>query len=436
MLRSIFILFVLSAAAYGQGNVFEKMEISELKPHVDLRGFMLKRKRLTLRNVDLRNLGNILPLTRFDSNTTWPIKKLLPKSFNPEHLLKVRRNPGLGLRELHKQGITGVGVHVAIIDQPLLLQHDEYLRKDVNYHTVECEDAPPQMHGSAVVSILMGKSCGAAPGVELHYWAEPSWKRDHRYRAKALFEIIDYNNKTSREQKIRVVSVSKGLDEKDKNLPLWKMALQRAKQAGILVVHCGLNIVGAGCPLNKNPEEPRDYRMWHPFRGQEYRVRKEALFAPTDNRTYAGFMDTKEYVFSPTGGVSWAAPYIAGVAALGCQIDRDVTADTLWCSLYETGTDFHNGKLVNPTAFVQKIKGRLRDIKRTTTCKSERGTMTKKKTKRGCSGYYFFIQDQLEKLRQANTPYTGSNASKDFAEKWEALTAEEREKYNSWATSK
>ncbi|MDF2907329.1 MAG: hypothetical protein K0R34_2650 [Herbinix sp.] len=35
-------------------------------------------------------------------------------------------NPGLGIRELHKEGITGKGINVAIIDQNLLLHHPEF----------------------------------------------------------------------------------------------------------------------------------------------------------------------------------------------------------------------------------------------------------------------------------------------------------------------
>lgn len=60
----------------------------------------------------------------------------------------------------------------------------------------------------------------------------------------------------------------------------------------------------------------------------------------------------------------------------------------------------------------------------------------KSKTKKGVSGYYIFIQDHLQKLRLANTPYTGSSASSDFVKEWEALTPAERDKYNNRATSK
>lgn len=44
------------------------------------------------------------------------------------------KNPGLGIRELHKQGITGKGVNVAIIDQNLLLHHPEFSGKIAAYY--------------------------------------------------------------------------------------------------------------------------------------------------------------------------------------------------------------------------------------------------------------------------------------------------------------
>ncbi|NLD99466.1 MAG: hypothetical protein GX640_06280 [Fibrobacter sp.] len=56
--------------------------------------------------------------------------------------------------------------------------------------------------------------------------------------------------------------------------------------------------------------------------------------------------------------------------------------------------------------------------------------------KRGCSGYYFFIQERLEELRRANKPYTGTNASADFVKEWNALSRKKKEKYNLEATSK
>jgi len=43
-----------------------------------------------------------------------------------KNFLEEGKNPGLGIRDLHKRGFTGKGVKVAIIDQKLRLTHIEY----------------------------------------------------------------------------------------------------------------------------------------------------------------------------------------------------------------------------------------------------------------------------------------------------------------------
>ena len=85
---------------------------------------MLKRTGKDLRAMDLR--GADLFKTTFDSFTSWPSREMLPEGFDPERVLEWGKCPGLGVRELHERGVTGKGVHVAIIDQPLLMDHEEY----------------------------------------------------------------------------------------------------------------------------------------------------------------------------------------------------------------------------------------------------------------------------------------------------------------------
>ena len=48
--------------------------------------------------------------SNFDTDTIWP--KKLPKWLNPEKIMEDGKNPGLGIRNLHKQGIDGKGVKV------------------------------------------------------------------------------------------------------------------------------------------------------------------------------------------------------------------------------------------------------------------------------------------------------------------------------------
>jgi len=66
------------------------------------------------RDLSEENFSNvsldILQTIDFDTGTIWPEREKLPKNFNPEKLLEESKNPGLGIKELHEQGITGQGV--------------------------------------------------------------------------------------------------------------------------------------------------------------------------------------------------------------------------------------------------------------------------------------------------------------------------------------
>jgi hypothetical protein len=60
----------------------------------------------------------------------------------------------------------------------------------------------------------------------------------------------------------------------------------------------------------------------------------------------------------------------------------------------------------------------------------------RKKNRRGCSGFHFFLEARMEKLRREGTPWSGTNAAADFSPEWEELPAAEREKYERRATEK
>jgi len=61
-------------------------------------------------------------------------------------IMEEGKNPGLGVRDLHAQGITGKGVNVAIIDQNLLGDHPEYINRIAVYYDSGCET--PENEGS------------------------------------------------------------------------------------------------------------------------------------------------------------------------------------------------------------------------------------------------------------------------------------------------
>ncbi len=117
----------------------------------------------------------------FDEYTVWPDdEKRMPKDFNPHELIEKRKNPGLGLRELHKQGITGAGRNVVIIDSQSVKPHLEYRENLVDYINMNPTDRLFVSQGGQFLSALCGKICGVALRAQAYYYCIDPGKNVHR----------------------------------------------------------------------------------------------------------------------------------------------------------------------------------------------------------------------------------------------------------------
>ena len=365
----------------------------------DLRGKDLSTKNLVDVPVD------ILRTTEFDTETIWPEKEKLPKNFDPEKLLEESKNPGLGIKELHKQGITGQGVVVAIIDQKLDINHPEYKNSVVDYKEYdEAGKEEVSMHGPAVASLLVGKDCGVAPGARLVYKATPSG-RSFLSEAQALKDIIEDNKNVPQNEKVRVVSCSIDymLEKPEPGLDEWIDALKKAKELGIFVVDVGGNQIdisfsGGGSPENKNDFE--NYLSWlREDEGNEelnknisegnieeilkklrevkkddlanisdidlrkkiealLDKRKKEIVVPSDYRTMASSWNKEgQYMYNGRGGISWSVPYLAGLFALVLQINPNIKREEIAEIINKSATVNKKGlRIVNPKGIIDLVK--------------------------------------------------------------------------------
>jgi subtilisin family serine protease len=325
-----------------------------------------------LRVCDLRDSGDILDTLEFNQETLWPPPERLPKGFDPKTLLQEGMNPGLGVRDLHAQGITGAGVHVGLIDQPLLLDHPEYAGKIVSYYALDCGPHKSSGHGPDMASQLVGKRCGTAPGAKLHVVAVPSWKADASYYARALDRFVAYNESVPKEQKIRVVSVScqpSGEGSVYKNQSLWDEAVQRAQDKGILVLDCTWHHGFVSlCWLD--PENCESVEACTPgFRNGVVEIDEGHIHVPSAPRTTAEADEDGSFGYAYDGGgrrsrrpkakngYSDTIPYAAGVLALGWQIRPDLTPAQMKELLFASAHIQKKGaKIINPEAFIELIR--------------------------------------------------------------------------------
>ena len=307
---------------------------------------------VSLANVDLRDHQERIDKMPYDTRTQWPLPDRLPKGFDPQGRLEAGKTPGLGVRELHAQGINGQGIGIAIIDQPLLRDHVEYAGCIVHYETIEIPSPEPQMHGPPVASIAAGKTCGVAPQASLYYYATPSWKwHACASYAKTLEKIVATNRDLTTDP-IRVVSISQGMFSRWDDFELWQMAVQKAKQHGILVVTCDRAFLDYGTLTRipgRDPDDPHSYR-----RGR-YTGDSDVLRIPTGHRTMASHCGKDVYTYDTEGGMSWAAPYLAGLAALAFQVDPNLEPDSIVRLWLETAIPTEAGLVVDPEGLIESV---------------------------------------------------------------------------------
>lgn len=308
---------------------------------VDLRGQDVSRLNLS---------GSVADLMRadFDSHTRFP--RVLPAGFDPQRILDLGRNPGLGVRRLHAAGITGKGVSIAIIDQALFVEHHEYGQRLRSYEEVHWSPSPATMHAGAVVSIAVGKDCGVAPGADLYFvandFSDGRAQVNFLHLARAIDRVVTINAALPATDKLRALAIARGFAPSDKGYAEVTRAVERARQSGMFVVtsslaeHYGFRFHGLGREPLAPPDDASSYGpgLWWQdefFAGRG--ISGSTLLVPMDSRTTASQAGASDLVFYRDGGWSWCIPYIAGLYALACQVRPDVTPELFWKTALETG---------------------------------------------------------------------------------------------------
>lgn len=342
---------------------------STVGSQVDLRGYDLSALPVADRLVDLLNAD-------FDSVTKWP--SVLPAGFDPNWVMELGKDPGLGVRSLHDSGITGKGIGIAIIDQTLLVDHTEYKDRLIHYEEIHDLESESVMHGAALASIAVGKTVGVAPEADLYYIAETNgeftpnglgFNYDFTWLAKSVDRVLEINQTLPVDKKIRVIAIAIGWSPNQAGYSEIVAAVKRAEKAGIFVVSSSLYETsgqrmyfhGLGRDPNKDPNDPSSYApgsWWaQRFFAGENVFPMEPLLIPMDARSVASPTGVNDYVYYSQGGWSWSIPYVAGIYALACQVKPDITPKEFWSTGLATGDtiqvpkdgqSYSLGKIINP----------------------------------------------------------------------------------------
>ena len=305
---------------------------------------------------------DLLYTLEFGTDTVWPSDSKMPPTFKKadrDKILEYGKDPGLGIRKLQALGYTGKGVNVAIVDQPLLLDHTEYKDRDIHYYKINPGSMSQETssHGPGMTSILVGKNIGVVPQSTLYYFANPTWLGDQKNEADAFNKIIELNNTLAENKKIKVVSLSHCADKTLKNSELLQQAIDKARKSGIIVIDVlTLTSIPVTVQPFKDKDAPENYQISKNFDNNTVKNNPDYLFVPTGGKTIANGGNPEHYFYQTNSGVSSTIPYICGVIAMGLQVDPDLTQEKAISFLKESGNPFQKGKLINPAGFIELVK--------------------------------------------------------------------------------
>lgn len=345
--------------------------------------FQMDLRSTDLSGLDLRQSGKDLLLATFDTRTRWPATGRLPADFDVARIMELGKNPGLGLRSLHARGITGRGVAIAIVDQPLIVDHEEFGARIRLYEEINITpDTPAQMHGPAVASIAAGKTVGVAPEADIYFIAAFAFdtkvkvrpeQRDFRWYAQAIRRILEVNQQLPPGGRIRAISLSAGWNASEAGYDEMQQAVLAAKDAGLLItssnferIH-GRQINGLGRAPLADPDRFDSYApgMFWTRSPDNPVLPHDALLIPMDSRATAAPNGRQDYAFYRQGGWSWITPYLAGVYALAAQVKPEITPDEFLMLAFKTGRPLDwptqtgrvaLGVIIEPSALIQALQ--------------------------------------------------------------------------------
>lgn len=327
---------------------------------------------------DLNSVADLHELS-FNTMTVWPDQ--LPEGFDPDKILEIGKNPGLGIRDLHEAGITGAGVGIAMIDKPLLTGHEQYADQLMYYEKIHCAGGGARMHGSNMASIAVGKDIGVAPDAKLyfiasdcaHYYGTTGVK-DASVMADCILRVLEINRYLPDGEKIRVISFS--MEYSGNDTGFWELidAIERAKAENIFVVTAsvGTNYDIALSGMRRALlDDPDDFDSYFPMKwsGDAYYkgndTYMEKILVPGGTRTYAARHGAAEYEFIFDGSLSQSVAWFSGFYALCCQVKPDITpqefieivkATAVTTEITHGGEIYPFGQIINPAGVVAELQ--------------------------------------------------------------------------------
>ena len=310
-------------------------------------------------NEEIINTASFTELTKWPNNiiNTYP---------NPNDIIEWGKEPILGIKKLHEEGITGKNINVAIIDGPFNSNHQEFSNKTIEIINIGNFNLPA-LHGTIVTSILSGKNVGIAPDINLFYFAESTnIISGYKNKIMALRKIFEYNQEN--DNKIQIVSISIGKVKELNYFEEYLSEIKKLEKTGVMVFHLAMKpriFAGLEYELLSDRSDYQNLKNNSLTSGLIGKLRmflfyRKSILLPWADYTVAHSENNSSYMFigKSSWGFSWTVPIVSGMAALALQVNGELTKDEILANILESGIK-HNGSVIpNMDEFISLCKNK------------------------------------------------------------------------------
>ena len=345
------------------------------------RGDRFNRWGLCHRDLSKHDLSGVskeyLAKVTFNSSTKWPTQDKMPKDFDPNIVLERGKNPMLGIKKLHEQGIDGSGVTVAAIDFGFQSEkHPEY--KGSNIELVNLfDDTGTHFHSDGVLANLCGQNVGIAPKANVVYYNTYQGNQDivHGAQIQILQDIL---KRVIGGEKIRAVNISGPLVRNHKLHDLRKNIEEYEKMKTELMqplVPVLRELQELGCEVIDSERFGRDFTCCEiDTMGGGNGYKKPDWYGNKDvsdkvsfvcgGKIIPEFTSDSGYKYENSSCFSWTIPQAVGMYTLALQQNPNLNWNQFAEIAKSTSKLTENGvRIAQPAAIIEKVKPQLGDAR-------------------------------------------------------------------------
>lgn len=259
---------------------------------------------------------------------------------------------------VHKNGITGKEINIAVIDNGFINTPTEIDGKIKNYYE-SYGSRGDHYHGEIVLSYLVGKNIGVAPDANVSFYdINPDYFESHPElvgdNPRALYgkliydRLVEIYNKNLSGENTQIVNISSGYAKASNLEKEFAFIKEKLKETGCYVIDSdefSKYFTTVNTDLNNRTYYLSDWQQ------DNHALHESKVMVPSSEMVPLWGSD-KDYMYHGNTSFSWSIPKVSGMFALALEVNPKLTFEDFAQIARETSVN----NVINASGIIEKVK--------------------------------------------------------------------------------